>query len=189
MQDASSLEPQKSSNGVSIPPREEPQVLSPAPEKRVTTKVTQTIVSEQFAGPVPHPSILKGYEEICPGAANRILAMAESDQAFSHMITEKALDAEREDTSRGQKLAAVVSVAALAASVALAAFGAPVAAAVVGGTTVVALATAFILGRKAPSPSKQEPKPKSGSPSGNGERRPDSPKPDNAKKKRSRNRA
>lgn len=35
------------------------------------------IRSEFFSGPLPHPELLQGYEDTCPGAAERILSMAE----------------------------------------------------------------------------------------------------------------
>ncbi len=36
---------------------------------------------EQFAGPLPHPSILAQYEKVVPGAAERIIKMAENQSA------------------------------------------------------------------------------------------------------------
>ncbi len=36
---------------------------------------------EQYAGPIPHPSIVERYERTLSGSANRILAMAENRQA------------------------------------------------------------------------------------------------------------
>lgn len=37
-----------------------------------------------YQGPLPHPDTLKGFEDIIPGAANRILKMAENEQEFRH---------------------------------------------------------------------------------------------------------
>lgn len=36
--------------------------------------------SERFSGPIPPRSSFEGYERILPGAANRILSMAEKEQ-------------------------------------------------------------------------------------------------------------
>ena len=41
------------------------------------TKIEITAQQTSFSGPIPHPETLKGYNEIVPGAAERILAMAE----------------------------------------------------------------------------------------------------------------
>ncbi|MEW6578361.1 MAG: DUF2335 domain-containing protein [Chloroflexota bacterium] len=37
-------------------------------------------IEEHFQGPLPHPAILKGYEDILPGSANRIITMTEKQQ-------------------------------------------------------------------------------------------------------------
>lgn len=47
-----------------------------APEIRSTT--IAHFEAEFFEGPLPHPGTLAEYDRICPGAASRILAMAES---------------------------------------------------------------------------------------------------------------
>lgn len=39
---------------------------------------------QEYQGPIPHPDILRGFEEIVPGAADRIIAMAE--QQMAHRI-------------------------------------------------------------------------------------------------------
>jgi len=49
----------------------------PAGQKE-QTKVAH-LTQQQFSGPVPHPQILQGYDQIIPGAAERILRMAEED--------------------------------------------------------------------------------------------------------------
>lgn len=41
-------------------------------------------VAIQFSGPVPPPAILRGINDIVPGAADRIIAMAENEQAHAH---------------------------------------------------------------------------------------------------------
>lgn len=38
--------------------------------------------SSSFRGPLPHPSHFEGYNNVLPGAAERILAMAEKQQAY-----------------------------------------------------------------------------------------------------------
>ncbi|MDR3259116.1 MAG: DUF2335 domain-containing protein [Fusobacteriaceae bacterium] len=35
---------------------------------------------ESFSGPLPHPGILKMYEDIIPGSADRLMSMAENNQ-------------------------------------------------------------------------------------------------------------
>jgi uncharacterized membrane protein len=39
-------------------------------------RITQTM---SYAGPIPHPELFAQFEEVCPGAADRILTMAEEE--------------------------------------------------------------------------------------------------------------
>jgi uncharacterized membrane protein len=51
--------------------------IVPEPKKQEVTRVVHEVVAASFQGPLPPPSILRGYDEITPGAAERIIAMAE----------------------------------------------------------------------------------------------------------------
>lgn len=42
-----------------------------------------------FAGPLPPPGLLIGYKDVCPGAAQRIIGMAESQGTHRRQIEEK----------------------------------------------------------------------------------------------------
>ena len=73
---------------------EDPQELEGIPEEileampeEVREKVLQAVLirrAEYFQGPLPHPTILKGYEEVLPGSADRILKLTE--QQRQHQI-------------------------------------------------------------------------------------------------------
>jgi uncharacterized membrane protein len=65
-------------------------------------KVSRQFKQQMFAGPMPPPAILQGYEEIVPGAAERILAIAESDTKHQHAIEFAALAAAEGEVKRGQ---------------------------------------------------------------------------------------
>lgn len=56
---------------------------------------------EHYPGPLPHPSILSGYDQIVPGAAERIIQMAERDQQHKIDISNAALHAQHKDTRLG----------------------------------------------------------------------------------------
>lgn len=69
------------------------------------TTVTHTQVKAHM-GPVPAPEVLAGYEEILPGAAERILAMAERQQSSRIALDSKQLQADidhRDEMARMQK--------------------------------------------------------------------------------------
>ncbi|WP_206214347.1 DUF2335 domain-containing protein [Desulfovibrio sp. ZJ369] len=50
-------------------------------------RTTQGII---YHGPVPPPAIMERLEQIVPGAADRIIAMAEKDQTASHEAAQHA---------------------------------------------------------------------------------------------------
>lgn len=45
--------------------------------ERLESQLVQIRAGAFFSGPLPPPDVLRGYEDACPGAAERILAMAE----------------------------------------------------------------------------------------------------------------
>ena len=53
----------------------------------------------EFSGPLPHPELFRGYEDTLPGAADRILTLAEREQNRRHL---------RED--RGQWMAFLIAL-------------------------------------------------------------------------------
>ena len=100
-----------------------------------------------FSGPMPHPSVLEGYDRIVPGAAERILAMAESDSKHQQAIEFASLRAAEAEIKRGQWFAFSIGITALIASMLALWMGSPAVAGVIGGTTVVGLVSVFIVGR------------------------------------------
>lgn len=59
---------------------------------------TPVIHAEQrFEGPLPHPELLKQYEEVVPGCAERIVKMAETEQA-------SRLELSKSDSRQKEKL-------------------------------------------------------------------------------------
>ena len=105
------------------------------------------VTTQQFSGPVPHPEILRGYEQILPGAAKRILSMAELDQKHQIEIESSAQHLAAREIKRGQIFGLVVSISAFITSITSLILGFEKAAMVIGGTTVVGLVTVFVTSR------------------------------------------
>ena len=74
----------------------------------IAARLTKTAVSEQFSGPMPHPKHLREYEDILPGAAERMMSMAERNLEHNISATKTALGAEIEDAKRGMRYGAVL---------------------------------------------------------------------------------
>jgi len=110
-------------------------------------QVTHQIQQQTFAGPMPPPANLQGYEAIVPGAAERILAMAEADTKHQHSIEFAALAAAECEVKRGQWFGFGIGAMALICSIVALLLGSPTVAAIIGGSTVVGLVSVFIIGR------------------------------------------
>ena len=101
-----------------------------------------------FSGPLPAPEILRGYDDILPGAAERIIRMAEKEQTNAHESGMLALREAVADRKRGQIIAGIVAPAALGTSAFLGHNGHAVAASSVGGATAVGLLPVFLAERR-----------------------------------------
>ena len=106
------------------------------------------IVKSSFQGPIPPPEVLKGYEGILPGSAERLLKMAEEEQQHRFEVDNKLTDGYLSLNFRGQILGFLIVIALIVAIVYLTLNDHEY---VAGGLTVVAvsLAVIFVL-RKTP---------------------------------------
>ena len=79
-------EEKSNQNPQTKPPQHIPQALLEVLPEEVLSKLPEdpkdlvAFISESVTGPIPPPSMLKMYEEVLPGAADRIMSMAESEQ-------------------------------------------------------------------------------------------------------------
>lgn len=94
-------------------------ILPSAQRSQVLTRIVRIVQSESFSGPIAHPKHLREYEEILPGSAERIVAMAESSLAHAQSLQDRAMRADIEDMRTGRWLGAgMLTVLIAAASVA-----------------------------------------------------------------------
>lgn len=49
---------------------------------------------EHYQGSIPHPDILKKFDEVVSGAANRLIEMAENEQKHRHQLERKIFTSE-----------------------------------------------------------------------------------------------
>jgi uncharacterized membrane protein len=96
---------------------------------------------------LPPPTALGGYEKVLPGCADRLVTMAEKEQAFLHEITKKRVQTAGDGQKRGQRFALAVVCIMVAAVVACAALDQPGVAKLLGGLTLSSIVLAF-LGQK-----------------------------------------
>lgn len=122
------------------------QSLDPK-QKDVIVQSIQAIRQESFIGPIPHPDMLRGYEQVKSGFAERIVSMAEQEQKHRFECEKKIVNGTVSETKRGQWIAFTIAVLFLIAAVALGLYGHDWLAGVIGGGTIVALVTVFVTNR------------------------------------------
>jgi uncharacterized membrane protein len=116
--------------------------LKPIVQPGKMTQVRQTViaVSRKFhKGPLPAPEDFEHYDTVLPGAAERIIAMAEKEQAHRHDAERKVIFHEFGTRYVGQVGALVALVLLVAAVIFCAYIGQPVTASVivaVGGIVI-----------------------------------------------------
>ncbi len=86
-------------------------------------------------------------ESAVPGAADRILTMAEKQQAHRISIEGLHLNSDISTRAKGQYFAFILCTFAMIATVVLGYMGQTIVGSVLGGSTIVSLAVAFIKGR------------------------------------------
>ena len=122
-----------------------------------------------FAGPLPPPQILQGYELACPGSAHRIIELAEAQSAHRRRMEEKEVDAQIEgmrsqffEARRGQAFAFCVSVLFLLCGTVAVIWGHSWAGSLFGVMGVSGIVGTFIRGRAEKPAENQSEKPPPG---------------------------
>lgn len=111
-------------------------------------------IGMSFQGPLPPPEMLSQYDELVPGAAERLIDIHEKEKQHGSEIKKTMVEAEREDNSaaraefkRGQIFSFIIVLGILGLAGYMTAKKAPTQAATVVTGTVVALVLAFLYGR------------------------------------------
>jgi uncharacterized membrane protein len=127
--------------------------------RMLVSAIHQTSI-EGRSGPLPPPEDYAKYDTVCPGSANRILAMAEKEQEHRHhcenavvSIHSVNIPAGREERKRGQLFAFVVCIVSLLVGGAIVGFS-QATVAQIGGTVfgvgaLGSIVVAFMTGKRA----------------------------------------
>lgn len=114
---------------------------------QIVSQVAAIIEEETFSGPIPHPRHLQHYEEICPGAADRLIGMAEDIASFNIKASERAQEAQIADRTLGMKLGFAALCILITGAVVCALVGAEKVAGVLVGAVALGTVGQFIRGR------------------------------------------
>ena len=125
-----------------------------------TAIMQAALTVESHSGPIPHPHLLAQYDAVVPGAAERIIAMAERQQAHRHSLEASDLQGNIGYAKRGQWMAYTLTSASFVIGVYLATNGAQALAGVLFGTVILGLVASFLASKSAVSSSNTSPKKK-----------------------------
>ena len=124
---------------------------STEPERHVTQ-----FSAESYSGPLPQPEELGKYESVLPGAADRIITMAEKELAQRHdaertflELRRLSIQADYGRSNRGLYAGATVALAIVAAGALMTYLGQSEEAAAVVTGTIASVAAIFVYGARA----------------------------------------
>lgn len=123
--------------------------VAPEKQERVRSVVMQSmrLVAEQYSGPIPHHSHLKGYESVYPGAAKLIIDNAIEESVHRRKTNTLIITEGYAQQRRGQNYGLIVALSFLALSVLVILLGYPVAGTILGSVDLVALVGVFVIGQ------------------------------------------
>lgn len=115
-------------------------------------EIVQVSTGMMHSGPLPHPNILRGYEDILPGSAERILQMAEKEQIHRFDLDFKFHKTDSRDSLLGIACATVLGVLTLTSGVCIVKIAPSTSGIVIGGllgaSGLAAIVGTFIRGTK-----------------------------------------
>lgn len=130
----------KHRSGMSKQPKDHPP-KAPAPP-------IPTRTLELHQGPLPHPSILEEYDRILPGAAERILTMAEIQSSHRQKLEERALKTESRNSLLGIICGGIIGLCGIILAGICIYSGKEWGGIGLGGATLCSLVGTFIYGTK-----------------------------------------
>jgi len=89
--------------------RDQPELLQ-HPELRASVVA---VIQRFHQGPLPPPDDFAGYENVLPGACDRILSMAEAQQQHVFALNQARMEGDFKEARRGQAYAMILALAGL----------------------------------------------------------------------------
>ena len=118
--------------------------------------VVRSEVHSAFSGPLPPPEILKKFDEVVPGAAERIIKMAEEQSLHRRGLEQKVIDSDIARSKWGQILGFLIAIIGLIVAAIVAVYGNAIAGGIIGVGTLASLVGVFMYGSKTRSKEREE---------------------------------
>ena len=99
---------------------------------------------EMYYGPIPHPEILKKYDELDPGAAKLIIENGVNESVHRRDMEKRLLKKEINDKRRGQYLGFIIGLVVILAGTYLIYANHPITGTLLSGTSLLGLVGSFL---------------------------------------------
>ncbi len=106
------------------------------------------VVKHSFSGPLPPPEVLKRFDEVVPGSAERIIKMAEGQFAHRTELERKVISSDIARSKLGQVLGFIIAIVGLICSVIISLYGNQIAGTILGVGTLASLVSVFMYGSR-----------------------------------------
>lgn len=105
-----------------------------------------TQVSSSFSGPLPPPEVLAQFDRVVPGAAERIIAMAEKQADHRRGLEKKITESDISDSRLGLIFGFLIGLIGVGGGVMTAILGRPGTGSVISITALASLVGVFVYG-------------------------------------------
>ncbi|HEY4520955.1 MAG TPA: DUF2335 domain-containing protein [Candidatus Paceibacterota bacterium] len=104
---------------------------------------------QEFSGPLPPPEVLRQFDQVVPGAAERIIKMAEQQFAHRTELEKKVIDSDIRQSTQGQVLGFTIAIVGLLVSAIISIYGSELVGGFIGVGTLASLVGVFMYGSRA----------------------------------------
>lgn len=130
------------SEAITLPP----DFQTPPEKEQIVALIHSVVRAASFSGPLPPPEILAGYDKVLPGAADRIIKMAEKQAQHRQGLESSTVKSDSKRAYLGVVSAFVLSFTAILGGIIAVCLGHDTAGAAISTTGVALLAGTFIYG-------------------------------------------
>lgn len=118
-----------------------------------------SVTQNHHSGPLPSSETMVQYNSVIPNGADRIMIMAEKQQEHRMIIEKKAINSQLSQSKTGQIFGFVLCFLIIIASTYLGSTGHETIGSILGSTTIIAMASIFVLGKlnKSKKPKEETP--------------------------------
>jgi len=121
------------------------------PTKKATNSQSRLTATQQtfyHQGPVPPAASLAQYDEVVPGAAERIIAMAEQEAVHRQLMEKKVIESDILNSRKGLNYGIIIGLTAVIGGCACVMTGHDVSGSIIGGTGLTGLVGVFVYGSR-----------------------------------------